>query len=192
MIAGRNFNLLALACICVTFVAIDGPLLQKSSTVRLGLSKQAITLNVSITPEMPAYWSGVAQYTYMPELELQDFQSHFLPIYYDYGSSVPMRDAITGCPGTCTATVRGPALAVDQCVSSLRYRNFSQPMSKAQLRKFEDGCTYPVDSQSVFNVRFMVNNGTTETLNFTTEISDDAVAKTCTGCCSGLPCSGYV
>lgn len=29
IISGRNFNLLALACICTTFVAVDGPFLQR-------------------------------------------------------------------------------------------------------------------------------------------------------------------
>ena len=35
VLAGRHFNLLALACLCATLVAIDGPLLQRASTVHL-------------------------------------------------------------------------------------------------------------------------------------------------------------
>ena len=37
-VAGRRFYILALACICATVVAIDGPLLQRASTVRLKVS----------------------------------------------------------------------------------------------------------------------------------------------------------
>lgn len=170
-------------------MAIDGPLLQRASSVRLGVPNKPITLGIAITPEMPAYWSGVADYSFLPEVELQDFQIEFLPIYNEYGSQAPMKDAITGCSQICTATVRAPALAVDRCVSSLRYQNFSHPMSPAQRKQFAAGCTIPVDSQSVFNVRFMVYNGTAETLNFTTEISDHTVAETCAGYVNTTWCS---
>ena len=38
LLAGRIFNLLALACLCATLVAIDGPLLQRASIARSKVS----------------------------------------------------------------------------------------------------------------------------------------------------------
>ena len=60
VVSGRHFNALALSCICATLVAMDGPLLQRASSVRLEVPQTSIELSVSITPEIPAYFTGWA------------------------------------------------------------------------------------------------------------------------------------
>lgn len=50
--AGKHFNALALACICATFVAMDGPLLQRASTVRQRVPTDPQLLDVKILPEV--------------------------------------------------------------------------------------------------------------------------------------------
>ncbi len=81
--AGRHFSLLALGCICATLVrlslqldrllalastyrnrhdvvgiqvAIDGPLLQRASSVRLVVPTHSVNLHVLLTPEVLRYF----------------------------------------------------------------------------------------------------------------------------------------
>ena len=179
--AGRHFNILALASISATFVAIDGPLLQRASSVDLRVPNQPVPLSVSLTPELPAYFTGVVDYEFLPNIEIQDFQQRFLPIFYDWAGQKPMKDVITGCHATCTATVRGPALAVDHCISENHYRNYSYPISQKEAQLFEEGCVKPSEDQLTFLQEFVALNGTTERLNYTTMISGSDVAETCAG-----------
>lgn len=131
MLAGRHLNILALACICATFVAMDGPLLQRASSVRSMIPEQPVSLGVSITPEMPAYFSG--WYEYLPRKDgeiLSDFDKIFLPVVRAYSSNVPISGGIQGCSGICRTTVHAPALAVDHCEHQITYRNFSETLGR--------------------------------------------------------------
>lgn len=188
--SGRHFNLLALACICATFVAIDGPLLQRATSVRLRVPKQSPVLQISITPELPSYWSGIADFSDLPEVEIQDFQTHFIPTFYQWADNIAIRTGITGCgTRTCRATVRAPAFAVENCVSKVKHKSFLQPMSKSELKQFDKGCNHPNEKQLVFGNRFIAINGTTESLQFATLRSDQSVAKTCVGNVNETICS---
>jgi hypothetical protein len=140
--AGRNFNLLALACLATTVVIIDGPLLQRASTVRLTSAEVSVDLDVAITPELPSYWTGVVDSTYMPKFATLNLQLHLLPIYYDWVDNAPMRGEINNCPprSTCRAVVLAPALQLDHCLTELNHQNFSLPMSASDLEKYEEGC----------------------------------------------------
>ncbi|KAK5168607.1 uncharacterized protein LTR77_005916 [Saxophila tyrrhenica] len=190
--AGRHFNLLAFACIAATFVVMDGPLLQRASTVHLSTVDHTFNLSVSITPEIPAYWTGTVGFYLMPLVESLQFQNHFLPVYYEFGAGAPMRGAIVGCPSqsTCRALVRGPALAVDNCTSVSEPRDFKSLMSKTQAKDFAQGCMWwvnfgpfsrPEEDQVVFKQKFSIFNGTTESFLYETTISDEDVARSCVG-----------
>ena len=52
--SGRHFNALALACIYGTLVAMDGPLLQRATSVKQEVPRERAVLQVSITPEVPS------------------------------------------------------------------------------------------------------------------------------------------
>lgn len=57
--AGRHMGLLGVACIVSTLVAVDGPFLQKATTiVTVPIHDHPIILNVSMVPELPAGYSG--------------------------------------------------------------------------------------------------------------------------------------
>jgi hypothetical protein len=101
-----------------------------------------VNLTVSITPELPSYWSGSIDFDLMPDSEGQNFQSHFLPIYHAFSVNEPLRGGVNGCPehGTCRALVHAPALAVDRCVSKVIYVNFTELLSFKQAKEFEKGC----------------------------------------------------
>lgn len=52
--AGRRMGLIGLACIVSTLVAVDGPLLQKAtSVVEAPTLNTPVILNVSMSPEVP-------------------------------------------------------------------------------------------------------------------------------------------
>ena len=57
--SGRHLGLLGLACIFSTIVVIDGPLLQRASTVMSAPKEPSpVPLDVTIAPELPTDWSG--------------------------------------------------------------------------------------------------------------------------------------
>ena len=62
--SGRHIGLLGLACIASTFVVIDGPLLQRASTVIPAPVDKPIPLNISMAPQVPrgytGYWQTIA------------------------------------------------------------------------------------------------------------------------------------
>ncbi|KAK3698987.1 hypothetical protein LTR37_016678 [Vermiconidia calcicola] len=72
--SGRHFNALALACLCGTLVAVDGPLLQRAVSVKSKVTPNPVSLGVSITPEIPSYFSGWRMQ------DAFDYTSNFLPI----------------------------------------------------------------------------------------------------------------
>ena len=53
-----RLSLLTAACIATSFAIIDGPLLQKASTVRSATMTNDVTLNLKLLPEVPSGWSG--------------------------------------------------------------------------------------------------------------------------------------
>lgn len=177
--SGRHFNLLALACICGTFVAMDGPLLQRASSVKLEVPQQSVTLGVAITPEIPAYFSGWSMYDIYPEIAL-DFTTEFIPIVHEHSDHAPIT-GITGCEGTCSAKVRAPGLQLWNCDSTIHHKNYSKPLSAEDEKLFKIGKVAPED-RAVFALGFgSVNGTTTEGLLFSSTLSDESVTKSCVG-----------
>ncbi len=126
--SGRRFNVLALACLCGTLVAMDGPLLQRASSVRSEIPLQPVTLEISINPEVPSYWTGWSMFQAFPNMGL-DFTTDFLPVLREYNARMPI-SGVAGCSGTCTGTVRAPALAVDSCQTMLHHTNYTEPLAE--------------------------------------------------------------
>jgi hypothetical protein len=157
--------------------------------VHLKIPDQNPTLQVAITPQLPSYWSGIVDFSYLPEVEIQDFQRHFIPTFEGWIHGSPITNGITGCSGTCKATVRAPALAVDHCMSTITRRDFMKPISKDELKSFEEGCIEPSDNQTVFKNYFKTVNGTVEVFRYETIMSDDNVAKVCVGNVNATTCS---
>lgn len=57
-----KMSLLTLACIAASLAIVDGPLLQKASTVRSATVTKPVTLNLKLIPELPTGFS--ANYTH--------------------------------------------------------------------------------------------------------------------------------
>lgn len=91
-------------------VLIDGPLLQRSSSVRIATLSRTVTLDIALTPGIPRALSGA----WDSKFELQ-VSSKANAVAEAFLHSAPMKTSAE-CEGTCTATVRGPGIAAENCV----------------------------------------------------------------------------
>ena len=134
-----------------TFVVIDGPLLQRSTSVKLAeIHNQTLPLNITMAPEIPTGSTGL--WSTMEAKGFGYFWStpfnstapgggggqHPNNIWVegmrnasgkDYLLNAPLSQVVTGCSGNCKAKAKliAPALAVTECTSWLIPVNYSQP-----------------------------------------------------------------
>ena len=174
--SGRNFNLLALACICATLVAVDGPLLQRSSTVQSSVPERSVDLQVPLVQQIPSYTTG---YT-VPNIKdtYLGYRGHIKQVIDDYTAGRPLRP-IRGCPGACSAKIRGPALAVDSCSSSLQFVNFSQPLTPHENATYNNGAGQAPTNRRIFSIGFGIETGPAEKLLLATTVAISPGNGTC-------------
>lgn len=107
---GRLIGPLIIASIACTLVVIDGPLLQRSSSVHVAIANNPVTLNFTISPEVPrgfAGWYGPNEGEYQIHLQADHISAHVI-------KGNPIKSPVR-CRGTCTAKVHGPGLVQEQC-----------------------------------------------------------------------------
>ena len=140
--SGLRLTLPSVCCILVAITIIDGPLLQRASTVARLASGAPVPLKVAISEELPANSTGVwvpspgelfAASWYQPIM-----LGSFLPAYLGYAQSEPILGAVIGCPGRCTLSVRAPYLALESCNSTVYPLNYSMPMTDEETAAFND------------------------------------------------------
>jgi hypothetical protein len=146
---GRHMGLLGLACIFSTLVAIDGPLLQKATTiVAAPIVHHPVPLDVTLAPEVPAYSTGWWQQTYGDFTHWAIQFNDTIPTSYGSTSNniisvlrdtfevavgsrwfmdAPISGVVRGCPGVCKAKLRAPALVDTSCTSYLIPVNYTAP-----------------------------------------------------------------
>lgn len=106
----RRTNLLTLASFAVTFVLIDGPLLQRASGVTRAKLVRDVSLNISVVPELPSGFSG-----YQDEAQFENMLSPgALDVSFDWAAKKPMK-INAYCDGTCSSTIRAPGVALLEC-----------------------------------------------------------------------------
>lgn len=158
--AGRHMGLLGLACIFSTLVMVDGPLLQRSSTVVTGpVLPHPVALNVTMAPEIPRYWSGnwatgaelgAADERWTPDFntsmpagdrnvsnEIWCATNHGIEAKLGrlYFNDAPLVGVFTGCRGRqCRAVLRAPALAQKTCVTRELPVDYGAGMAHLQLQ----------------------------------------------------------
>ena len=118
--AGRSFTqavrytpsvgFAALATLFTSLMIVDGPMLQRASTVVTSTTTTAITLDLQLAPEVPSGFSG---YRVDEALVLSDAVT---TIFDDWQHNIPMQ---LECPGKCVAKVRGPGVAMQSCTSRI-------------------------------------------------------------------------
>ena len=106
-VSGRHFGRIAAACLIVAAVAVvDGPLLQRSSTVGLMVSArpaQELTVQV-FDGELPSMFSGIYM-TRAPAVNA--LTREFTQIFRSYSGRSEIRLNYTGCAGSCRTAVVG-------------------------------------------------------------------------------------
>ena len=138
--SGRKIGLLGLACLASNFVVIDGPLLQRSSTVVIApLVDNRTRLNVSIAPEIPSSFSGTwvtnaeEDTTRLWSMGFNDTvpdgtgttsnrmdlagggDDITVQMRISYMLETSLNKIVTGCEKTCKAKIQAPAFAVTAC-----------------------------------------------------------------------------
>ncbi|ERF74689.1 hypothetical protein EPUS_00819 [Endocarpon pusillum Z07020] len=113
--SGRYFNLIAMACIFTAIAPINGPLLQRASTVKEASSaSEPITVKLAVATSLPDGFSG---YLSGRSYVVSAYTQNFTPVVQDYYNQRENRMNDTGCVGKCSATVKGVGFAVN-CSSS--------------------------------------------------------------------------
>lgn len=120
---GRYFNLLTLSSLIVALVVVDGPLLQRSSSVSSATISHGIVQNISITPELPTGFSG----TWYPG-NIQGTSDATNEIGKAFANEAPIRTT-SKCDGSCAMKVQAPGVAKRDCVAK------HWPMNRTMLEE---------------------------------------------------------
>lgn len=96
LLHSRHMSLVTIACICTSFVIIDGPLLQRASSVVPATTQSNVTLHVVLPPELPKGFSGFDH----------DNQIWFSKAFWQSSQEWMKNTAITLSAPECDGTVR--------------------------------------------------------------------------------------
>ena len=108
--AGRHFNKLALASIVVSVAVVDGPLLQRASTIISKDITSSTMLRASIAPQLPiGYTSTMLGRVETPKV----LNPPFANVLQNYSRRTPITTEFEGCVGDCEAVVQGAGFSVD-------------------------------------------------------------------------------
>ena len=108
----RHARLIAVATIGSVLVAVDGPLLQKASSVMSKTQTRPTTLQILLTPELPTGWSGVRDINGIQSSMAADM------VLNEYLSNSTVTGSFSGCKGECLTAVRGPGVLAQKCNST--------------------------------------------------------------------------
>lgn len=117
--SGRDFNVVALATVVASAIVLDGPLLQKASSV---VSKPMITtVNVTapIAQELPYGFTATGSFGWIEESlnasgpGLLVMNQTFAQVVNSYIIGENITSSFTGCTGKCSGTVKAAGLAID-------------------------------------------------------------------------------
>ncbi|KAK3725481.1 hypothetical protein LTR37_000451 [Vermiconidia calcicola] len=107
----RHISLLHLACVAIAFVVIDGPLLQRASTVVRATQASNVTIDLNLLPELPTGFTGrVKDGIIMSENDVTS-------LLRDHITQKPMTLVSSACTGACYAKIMGPGVMKTNCTS---------------------------------------------------------------------------
>jgi len=101
-----------LATILVALMIVDGPLLQKASSVITATQTETVTMNLTLAPELPTGFSGYSQN------EIGVTSSASMYIAQGWTDRTPITiPSPKACNGDCTGRVVGPGVTKTNCTS---------------------------------------------------------------------------
>ncbi|KAF2140451.1 uncharacterized protein K452DRAFT_252088, partial [Aplosporella prunicola CBS 121167] len=124
--SGRQFNTIALACIITTLVSIDGPLLQRSSSVTTVPIIRNATINASLSHDpLPNGYSGGYR---IRSRDVTYLKLPFAQVTKAYQSRNDMQLETSGCNGVCDMNLLSTGFDV-QCSEGSAPYNLTQTIS---------------------------------------------------------------
>jgi hypothetical protein len=123
--AGRKISRVAFASIVATLVIIDGPLVQRASTVIAKTISSNLQIHIPIAEQLPRGFTGVV---WEPDLLSLDQNLALHQVIKNDRLRVPINSiaaAAAGCKGLCRGTVRAAGL-VTECSSTVYNYDFSK------------------------------------------------------------------
>lgn len=204
-------GLIGLACIFSTLVAIDGPFMQRATTiVAAGLVDDPISLNVTIAPEIARNFTGgwliingtasrsgpmfnstiPSSHGSVPSNVRWATSAWYISkVSQPYSLQAPLPAFVSGCPGElCKAKVKGPALASTSCTSRYIPLNFSANLSNpTSYRALANADYAPPINQISFLVFPSLVLGERESINLVTAYAE--FLPDCTGILNMTSCN---
>lgn len=116
--SGKHFNLVALASIFAALTPINGPLLQRASTVTNQPVQGQVTLSAAIAPVLPDGYSGIITGRLRSVALLSPA---FTSVMREYTNRAVINMSRTDCDGVCQATLKGAGFAVNCSESTVPY-----------------------------------------------------------------------
>lgn len=119
LFAGRRSTLLALATILVTITPINGPLLQRASSINIKSISGVASITLDIASELPFGWTGyVSGRGVMPSL----LSPNFAPVVQHFTNGSAILLSQTGCVGACSdMRLNGAGFAVNCSSNTLSF-----------------------------------------------------------------------
>lgn len=103
--SGKHFNRVAFACLAITIVAIDGPLLQRASTSTSRVTTESTSVLAQLfSGPLPSNYSGY----YFDHVFIDMITPDLTQVVKSYISRDPIALSYTGCSETCHGTVVAP------------------------------------------------------------------------------------
>jgi Protein of unknown function (DUF3176) len=135
--SGRRFNLVSLATLVTAIVVIDGPLLQRASSVSQELRVFPRVLSVSLSPDrLPLGWTGTHTGHGGNIMVTPQFSEL---VMRGYNNRTPIRLNYTGCSGVCSTTLLAPGFDIN-CTTSYKPYN---------INPYNTGTQYSVGNTTV-------------------------------------------
>ncbi|KAK4897559.1 hypothetical protein LTR27_004703 [Elasticomyces elasticus] len=110
LLQGRNMNIVAVAAILVALMIVDGPLIQRASTVVVATQSNMVTLNFTLAPEVPRGLSGNWQYDNLVQ------SNAAIEVAQDWTAKSLIPFTVDPpCAGSCAGKLIGPGVVKTDC-----------------------------------------------------------------------------
>lgn len=196
--SGPKMGILGLACIFSTLVSVDGPLLQKATTiVSAPIINHPVPLNVTLSPELPFLFSGgYVETNGTMNRWAQEFNTSIPASYGSVPNNLvsivnpyvdqeigkpwlkrtPLNGIVRGCPGECNVKVKAPAFAVVSCRTHEVSTDWNQPWGSYALIAAAKEAP-PLDRMAFIIQPTLMQNGDAEYIDLVTAFSESSNCK---------------
>lgn len=160
--AGRHFNLLSAASILVTLAAIEGPLIQKASTIASRQVSRTMPMTAAVAVNLPSgYTASITGEYRTPTTPTAAFSQ----AVNEYNTRAQMTSGIGGCPGVCTTLVPGVGFKVSCSPSTNSTWDLDDYSGGVEKQQFSASTTWSTLGEGV---SLGSENGSTELLTMRT------------------------